>query len=235
MPQTASIDPVVAENLKSVMREKGRSAYSIARAIGVSPNWLYRIVNMDRGILLPTLREVAQELGVSIGQLVEPQTETGIRADRRAGISAPVIAQARAAYDTASDTRPVEILEVAGAAGSGAEVYDETPVGLLWFRNDWLRRRSIDPEQSHIISIRGESMEPILPDGSSVLVDRQRREPQEGRIYVLRTEEGLVVKRLGLDDTGRWEMLSDNPDWEPRLMLYGTDIIGEVRWAARTF
>jgi phage repressor protein C with HTH and peptisase S24 domain len=126
-------------------------------------------------------------------------------------------------------------MEVASAAGVGAEVYDETPIGLLWFRNDWLLSHSIDPEQSNIISVRGESMEPTLPDGCSILVDRKRREPQEGRIYVMRTEEGLVVKRLGLDEEGRWEIESDNEDWEPMPMSPGTEIIGEVRWTARTF
>ena len=126
-------------------------------------------------------------------------------------------------------------MEVASAAGVGAEVYDETPVGLLWFRNDWLLSHSIDPEQSNIISVRGESMEPTLPDGCSILVDRKRREPHQGRIYVMRTEEGLVVKRLGLDEEGRWELLSDSPDWRATPMSPGTEIIGEVRWSAVTY
>ena len=78
-------------------------------------------------------------------------------------------------------------------------------------------------------------MEPTLPDGCSILVDRQRREPHEGLIYVMRTEEGLVVKRLSKDEKGRWLVVSDNPDWPPAPLLYGTDIIGEVRWTGRTF
>ena len=134
-------------------------------------------------------------------------------------------------YDT-SDRSPVRLLEFASAAGVGAEVYDETPIGLLWFRNDWLLSHSIDPEQSNIISVRGESMEPTLPDGCSILVDRKRREPHQGRIYVMRTEEGLVVKRLGLDEEGRWEIRSDSPDWRITPMSPGTEIIGEVRWYA---
>ena len=77
-------------------------------------------------------------------------------------------------------------------------------------------------------------MEPTLPDGCSILVDRKRREPQEGRIYVMRTEEGLVVKRLGLDEEGRWEIRSDSPDWRATPMSPATEIIGEVRWTART-
>ena len=182
-------------------------------------------------------------LGV-IGSLAQVRQEFGARFDRletyiRAQAPVQAIGESRANYgpsnyDT-SDRSPVRLLEFASAAGVGAEVYDETPIGLLWFRNDWLLSHSIDPEQSNIISVRGASMEPTLPDGCSILVDRKRREPQEGRIYVMRTEDGLVVKRLGLDEKGRWELLSDSPDWRVTPMSPGTEIIGEVRWAARTF
>ena len=180
------------------------------------------------GIL--SLDQVREEFSTRFDRL-----ETYIRAQ------APVqaIGESRANYDTSnydtSDRSPVRLLEVASAAGVGAEVYDETPIGLLWFRNDWLQSHSIDPEQSNIISVRGASMEPTLPDGCSILVDRKRRDPHQGRIYVMRTEDGLVVKRLGLDEEGRWEIRSDSPDWRITPMSPGTEIIGEVRWSAVTF
>ncbi len=178
---------------------------------------------------------------VSLGERLQ---DFSARFDRletyiRAQAPAQAIAESRPGYGPSnyepSDRSPVRLTEVASAAGVGAEVYDETPVGLLWFRNDWLQSHSIDPERSNIISVRGASMEPTLLDGCSILVDRKRREPHEDRIYVMRTEEGLVVKRLGLDEEDRWELRSDNPDWQTTLMSHGTDIIGEVRWTARTF
>ena len=181
-------------------------------------------------------------LGV-IGSLGERLQEFSARFDRletyvRAQAPVQAIDESRANYDPSnygtSDRSPVRLMEFASAAGVGAEVYDETPVGLLWFRNDWLQSHSIDPEQSNIIRVRGASMEPTLPDGCSILVDRKRREPQDGRIYVMRTEDGLVVKRLGLDEEGRWEIRSDSPDWRIRPMSPGTEIIGEVRWYAVT-
>ena len=180
------------------------------------------------GIL--SLDQVRQEFSARFDRL-----ETYIRAQ------APVqpIAESRTDYDPSnyepSDRSPVRLVEVASASGMGAEVYDETPVGFLWFRNDWLQSHSIDPEQSNIISVRGASMEPTLLDGCSILVDRKRREPHEDRIYVMRIAEGLVVKRLGLDEEDRWELRSDNPDWRATPMSPEAEIIGEVRWSARTF
>ncbi len=191
----------------------------------------------------PAAQSEPDALG-GIGSLAQVRQEFGARFDRlesyiRAQGPVQAIGESRPGYapsnyDT-SDRSPVRLLEVASAAGVGAEVYDETPIGLLWFRNDWLLSHSIDPEQSNIISVRGESMEPTLPDGCSILVDRKRREPHQGRIYVMRTEEGLVVKRLGLDEEGRWEIRSDCPDWRVTPMSPGTEIIGEVRWSAVTF
>ena len=123
------------------------------------------------------------------------------------------------------------------AAGGGAEVYDETVVGRLWFRDDWLDRQAIDPTQCNVISVRGESMEPTLPDGCSILVDRSqgRRRRRVGRIFVMRTEDGLVVKRVGRDEEGTWRIESEHPAWPPVPWSDDTEIIGEVRWTARTF
>ena len=182
-------------------------------------------------------------LGV-IGSLAQVRQEFSARFDRletyiRTQAPVQAIAESRTDYDPSnydpSDRSPVRLLEFASAAGVGAEVYDETPIGLLWFRNDWLKRHSIDPEQSNIISVRGESMEPTLPDGCSILVDRKRREPQDGRIYVMRTEDGLVVKRVGRDAEGDWHIESEHSAWPPVPWSDTTEIIGEVRWAARTF
>ena len=78
-------------------------------------------------------------------------------------------------------------------------------------------------------------MEPTLPDGCSILIDRNRRERREGRIYVMRTEDGVVVKRLGRDQDGNWNILSDNQVWPPIPWTTDVKVIGEVRWAARVF
>ena len=201
-----------------------------------------RVESGQRGLRLNGLANAAKELRVSADYLLG-LTDDPTPAAQRLGAEAqgPIngIAETPAGYDpsahAASERRPVEVLEVASAAGVGAEVFDETPVGLLWFRNDWLDSHAIDPKQCNIISVQGDSMEPTLPDGCSILVDRQRREPHEGRIYVMRTEEGLVVKCLGKAEKGRWLVVSDNPDWPPAPLLYGTDIIGKVRWLERTF
>ena len=233
MPKRSSVDPVVVENLKAALQKKGRSAYSLATALGYAPNWFYNVINKERGILLPTLREVAQELGVPIGELVNAPDD-------------PTPAASRNGHHTASDNgyNPDEandqdgiwnlpVREVRPAAGSGADVFGEEVVGYVPFRRDWLAYHGIDPEQADVVRVSGESMEPTLPDGCSILVDRSRRELQPKCIYVLRNEDGLVVKRVDRNREGWW-VISDNPAWLPVMLTEDTDIVGEVRWSAVT-
>jgi phage repressor protein C with HTH and peptisase S24 domain len=77
-------------------------------------------------------------------------------------------------------------------------------------------------------------MEPTLPDGCSILVDRSSTELRDSRIFVLRTADGLVVKRARSED-GRWVLAGDNPDWVPAPLADDDSVVGEVRWSGRIF
>ncbi len=140
----------------------------------------------------------------------------------------------------ARETDPAETVLVAvrkgvlAAGGGGAFVDSEGVTGYVGFRRDWLRSHSINPEEASIIEVTGDSMEPTLPAGCSVLVDQQRRTRRKGRIYVLQTEDGLIVKRAGREKTG-WELVSDNPYWPAVSWPPTAGVVGEVRWVARTF
>ena len=228
---------MIGQRLAEARKRAGLAQVELAVALGDRYNQ-QMISNVERGrrsLRFAGAAKAAKELGVSLDYLAGLTADPTPAADRSGAAS--VIAEARTGYEAEDSPgrRPVEVLEIASAAGVGAEVFDETRVGLLWFRNDWLTSHSIDSAHCNIISVSGASMEPTLPDGCSILVDRNRREPIEGRIYVLRTEEGLVVKRLGLDELGNWQVVSDNADWPPTPLRYGAEIIGEVRWSAVTY
>ena len=55
-------------------------------------------------------------------------------------------------------------------------------------------------------------MEPTLTDGFSVLIHRTSRRRRAGRVYVVRTDDGLVVKHAGQDGAGGWQPISDSRD-----------------------
>ena len=131
--------------------------------------------------------------------------------------------------------RSVGTREIEAAAGGGAVNLDEAPVkGPVWFRRDWLDDHGMDPTRCVVISVRGESMEPTLPAGTKILVDRDRTRRRAGRIFVVSTGEGLVVKRLDRH-ARQWFLVSDHPSWAAVPWPREAEVIGEVRWASRTF
>ena len=129
-------------------------------------------------------------------------------------------------------TKPVSVHRLATAAGTGALDLDESVKTYAWFRSEWLSRKGLVADQCAIISVAGESMEPALPDGCVILIDRNRTRRRKGHIFVVRTEDGLIVKRLGKDEKGNWQLLSDHEDWEPAPWPEDAVIIGEVKWSA---
>ena len=128
--------------------------------------------------------------------------------------------------------QPVSVRRLQTAAGSGALDLDEEVKTYAYFREEWLKRRGLVAEKCNIISVMGESMEPTLPDGCVVLLDHNRRTRRKGKIFVVRTEDGLVVKRAGKDPGDRWQLVSDHPAWPPQPWARAM-VIGEVKWMAR--
>ena len=127
---------------------------------------------------------------------------------------------------------------LATSVGSGADAYGMRVTGRIKFRRTWLTRHGLIARSCRIIGVVGESMEPTLADGCSILVNHASRRRRLGRIYVVRSEEGLVLKRAGRDAAGVWQLVSDNPDkyvWPTRPWPRDAEIVGEVKWAARTF
>ena len=135
----------------------------------------------------------------------------------------------------AAGLRLVPDLDVEAAAGAEAYVEQERVVGHLALREDWLARMCINPEQCRSIRVRGRSMEPTLQAGARILVDPQRTRRLQDHIYVVWTEDSLMVKRL-MRDGDDWLLVSDNEDQEtyPPVPWHEDAIVrGEVMWTGK--
>ncbi len=106
----------------------------------------------------------------------------------------------------------------------------EEPVEHLAFRQKWMRRYLLLPGQVSAIEIAGDSMEPSLADGDTVLVDHLLNEPRQGKIFAIRAEDELLVKRLQKEPGGGWMLTSDNEDYEPIGTGPRFTILGEIVW-----
>ena len=54
------------------------------------------------------------------------------------------------------------------------------------FRREWLARHRLPADECRVIQVLGESMEPTLVDGCSILVNQASRRRRVGRIFVVR-------------------------------------------------
>ncbi len=90
----------------------------------------------------------------------------------------------------------------------------------------WLRHDRLICDQA-----AGDSMEPTIHDGDLVALDHSRNEPVDGQIFVVRTEAGLLVKRLRRRGTLAWTLASDNPAHPPRPADTEDRVIGRVAWS----
>ena len=106
------------------------------------------------------------------------------------------------------------------------------------FRRYWVENYvTRDTKNLSVISVKGDSMEGVLNDGDSILINHNETTPRDG-LYVLRINENLLVKRLQLMPGGIVNVISANeayPTFEIDLKHMEDDIsiIGRVEWFGR--
>jgi hypothetical protein len=190
MPQS-SVDPVVTDNVRAAVQQSGRSPRGIAIALGYSPNWLYRVIKGESGLLLPALRQLALELGVPLGSLVEEQ-----RRGPGGGVGYLVAIPE-------FDTLPIPDVP---RSDTGIVGWEQVPRAQL-------EARGTDPAECEIVRVRSTVTNLLPPEGCVVLVDRSQREPKDGRAYLLHNREELAVKRLLWDEGfAGWALVTDGPE-----------------------
>lgn len=129
------------------------------------------------------------------------------------------------------------IPKVAAVAGAGASLEtSDAIVGYYAFRVDFLGREHISERQSVLMDVRGDSMEPTLKDGDTVLIDQSEKDILDGRIYVVTLGDELRVKRVQKG----WDgivLTSDNPRYSDIHIaardLEAFKVHGRVRWVGK--
>ena len=237
MPRS-SVDSVVSGNIQMALQASGKSAYAVATALGYAPNWLYRVVKGEAGMLLPTLREVATELGVSAAWLVD--------AHAPGEGSQPQIASWNASSATVdSVTGPPRVVGTDIKNVVDVPEFDTPPspdvprsdTGIVrWEQvpNDELEALGADPAHCEMVRVRSTLTNLNPPEGCVILVDRSQTKPQQGRAYLLDTREGLAVKWVVWDEGfDGWAFFTDGPEWTrqpwplwPDMVILGEALFG---------
>lgn len=142
--------------------------------------------------------------------------------------------------DTPLDDDEVEVpllKEVELAAGTGRVAVQAHSKAKLRFGKITLRRQNIEPANVVCVSVYGNSMEPVLPHGSTVGVDQGKTTVKDGDIYALEHNGHLRIKMLYRLPLGGLRLRSFNRDEHPdeeytpiELEHQEFRIIGRVFW-----
>ena len=222
---------------------RGISQIQLAAGTKATPPHLSMVEHGRANLSVGNLTAAAKALGVSVdflcGLTTDPTPASQLAKELADTTTRVRDLEEQQAYVAAVDDGDyVGVSELAGAAGGGAVVDHERITGRIKFRRAWLTRHGLAARECRVIQVLGESMEPTLMDGCSILVNQASRRRRAGHIFVVRTEDGLVVKRAGKDRAGDWQLVSDNPNkqaWPTVSWPDDAPVIGEVKWAARTF
>ncbi|KLT73275.1 chromophore lyase [Neisseria arctica] len=218
-----------AEELKGV---KGQSA--LARLLNTSPqtvkNW------ETRGVSKQGMIEAARIIGCSIFWL-----ETG-RGEMTSGQPIESNATIIGGVDAWDNNTPLDDddcevplykhIELSAGNGFAADISEYNDGNKLRFSRRTLRKSGVAPENVVCVKIEGNSMEPVLPDGSTIGIDTGDKRIRDGKIYAI-NHGGLL----------RTKILQNLPDNKIRVKSYNTaewpdeevsaedvSIIGRVFW-----
>lgn len=215
----------IRKRLDELIGARGEDYASLSRLIGRNPTYIQQFVKrgVPRRLSEDDRRKLAAHFGIAERLLGGPDGE---RVMMRAGGPAH-----------ATDYVLIPALDIGASAGMGAIADGENPISTLAFQANWVRTiASGRPEALSVIRVAGDSMLPTLADGDQIVVDTDDRERLRDGIYVLRTDDALLVKRLGVNPaTRRLSIKSDNsayPSWDdcdPATVA----VIGRVVWVGR--
>lgn len=129
--------------------------------------------------------------------------------------------------------------EVSVSLGNGKEVFSEAITEKLSFPKSLFKKIHASPSHCCIVNTDGESMKPTIIGGQDmVMVDRSQIEVFDGKIYLIRIENSLFVKRLQKLPKGQLKVISDNPEYDSYIIDLKDEtlnfaVLGRIVWISR--
>ena len=123
------------------------------------------------------------------------------------------------------------------SAGTGSFESDENVTDYLFFQSSWLARKG--PADAMVaLEVFGQSMEPVIREGDTVLIDQSQKRIMAGAIYAVGVDDTILVKRLE-KHPDKLVLCSDNKDYDPifldRDQAERVRVIGRVIWSCREY
>ena len=137
--------------------------------------------------------------------------------------AAPITATVAQALPAASRERCATILDLAVAAGTGREIWDEPCDRWLELPDDIAAGRYV------ALRVAGDSMTPVLEPREVILIQLDTTPRIDDLIVARLPDQSHVVKRVASINGGRIELASFNPDYESIFVPHNpSPVVGTV-------
>jgi len=219
----------IGARIAEARRSAGFSQKKLAEVLGVGQS---TVSQWESGTTQPSVEMFEQLAGLL-------RTEPAVLAFGGGRHTVPVVRLKKPApVQLGSDEFvAVPAYDIRAAAGSGAVNFDEQPQHFLLYRREWPRSVSMSSiSDLAVVRVSGDSMQPTLQDGDTVLVDKSVRRVGRDGLYIIRSGDELQVKRVAAHpQTGTLTIKSDNPAYptyegiEPGAIA----VLARVIWMAR--
>lgn len=118
------------------------------------------------------------------------------------------------------------------SAGYGASEFEDYEGRTIRFSRDTLREVNVSPKDAVCVTVKGDSMEPVFKNGSTVGIDLSRKKVIDGDVYAINNDGLLQMKRLKHKTGSVITVESYNREEYPAfdVSLEQVDILGRVFW-----
>lgn len=222
------LDAIFRAALEHILKQGGRGAQAkLARDAEMSSSYLNDIVRGRTYGSEETRRRIAQALGMDYEELLA----LGRRILKIPSVPGDITC-------SGADFTYIPKVKARLAAGGGSFETSDDIVGFYAFRTDFLRTYG-QPKDMVLFDVSGDSMEPAIQHGDTVLVDQSQKDVIPGNIYGVGIDEEIVVKRIE-KTPGAIVLVSENREKYPPLTVVINDhsnvrVIGRVIWLGRKF
>jgi phage repressor protein C with HTH and peptisase S24 domain len=218
----------IGNKLKELRKYLKFSQEDFAKVLNIAPRAYWNYENNKREMPASNLAQIARTFRINLNWLFGDSSEM-ILTDNNIYMIASDYEKHNACYNI-----PIRG-EVYASMGYGVTIYNETQTATFSMSQKFAQDIGINPHKAEVIFARGDSMEPTISAGDSILIDLSKRDIFDGIIYCIRLDGQLMIKRLQRLASDSVGIVSDNPKYQLRTVsllnnIDDFEIIGEVRW-----
>lgn len=219
----------IAQRIKQLREDEEKSLREFARDLDISPSALG---NYERGRIpsMEFIYNLSQRKNISADWLL-----TGtVKASTPPPVQLNIVASEETkrhfnSIESMENYVTVRLLSDSAAAGNPSCINENDIEGYAVTYRAWCQ----NPEMTTCVRVHGDSMSPLLPDGSIVAINHQECCPEKlkGKIIAALVDDGVTIKYLDYTDN-HFVLYPENRQYPPIFLKKDQEnvIIGKVEW-----